>query len=642
LEERKRRLSLGALPEAPPHSFIGRSRELLALERLLAQLVRPELAYAVVRGQGGEGKTTLAVELARWLVQTGRFRRAAFVSLEHYTDARGVLDSLGNQLLPAYSVAQYRDLAEALQPVARALSDQPTLIVLDNLESVLAENTFVVSPSGGQSDSTSTFVVPPSGGQSGSVSQPPEGRTTNTHAEIFALCQELLRAHPATRIVFTSRESLPAPFHHRHRERALGRLSQTDAIELVSQVLKQEGLEPKHDDAGYAPQEVIDLVEAAGRHARALTLLARETARQGVRATTANVRQSMAELERKHPGDRENSLYASVALSLRRLPPQMREQVKALAVFHGGAQLGVLGMMLEAEEETVQRLAVGLIEVGLAEAMPYGHLRLDPALPNYLLAQTDAAELPALTARWAEAMQALTGFLHQQAFQDAQLAAQLTLLELSNLLALLVWAAGALPPEVVVDLANSVETLLARLSHPHALAHVVSVRAAAARRLGAWSHAQYLNASKNIDRLLEQGDLPTAYTVAQHLLERSLSAGAKAYPGAAYDIACVHWQFGRVLKTGGTAEEALALLAEAQQWFQTLADTDDTNAAKMVAATITERADCLCDLGRYEEAAAAYEEGIQRFEKLDDRRWKAVGKGQLGTVRLYQKRYAEA
>ena len=53
-----------------------------------------------MRGQGGEGKTTLAVELARWLVQTNHFRRAAFVSLEQYTDARGVLDSLGRQLLP--------------------------------------------------------------------------------------------------------------------------------------------------------------------------------------------------------------------------------------------------------------------------------------------------------------------------------------------------------------------------------------------------------------------------------------------------------------------------------------------------------------------------------------------------------------
>ena len=94
LEEKKRRLSLGDLPEPPPHHFQGRSRELLALERLLHR--EP---WAVVRGTGGQGKTTLAAELARWLVRTGRFARAAFVSLEHHRDARAVLDTLGHQLL---------------------------------------------------------------------------------------------------------------------------------------------------------------------------------------------------------------------------------------------------------------------------------------------------------------------------------------------------------------------------------------------------------------------------------------------------------------------------------------------------------------------------------------------------------------
>ena len=135
LQAQQRRLSLGALPEPPPHHFQGRSRELLALERLLH-----DHPYAVVRGQGGMGKTTLAVELARWLVRTGRFRRAAFVSLETVSDVRSVLDSLGRQVLPEganWSVAQYPDLRQALQPVQRALADHPTLLVLDNLESVL-------------------------------------------------------------------------------------------------------------------------------------------------------------------------------------------------------------------------------------------------------------------------------------------------------------------------------------------------------------------------------------------------------------------------------------------------------------------------------------------------------------------------
>ena len=94
-------------------------------------------------------------------------------------------------------------------------------------------------------------------------------------------------------------------------------------------------------------------------------------------------------------------------------------------------------MMLGADAETVQNIAMQLIEVGLAEDMGYGHLRLDPALPPYLLREMSAAEQEEVRARWAEAMSQLTRFLYQQQFKDAELSARLTLLELPNLMAML-------------------------------------------------------------------------------------------------------------------------------------------------------------------------------------------------------------
>jgi hypothetical protein len=194
----------------------------------------------------------------------------------------------------------------------------------------------------------------------------------------------------------------------------------------------------------------------------------------------------MADLDKKHPGDRENSLYAGVELSLRRLPQEMREQIKALAVFHSGASLVVLKIMLEVDDERVRNLAAALIEVGLAEAMDYGHLRLDPALPSYLLGQISVAEREEIKLRWATGMRALTVFLYQQRFQNTRLAHQLALLELPNLLALLAWAEAALAPEEVVGLAGSVEELLAPLGRPQALALAVRAREEATRRLGEW------------------------------------------------------------------------------------------------------------------------------------------------------------
>ena len=612
LEARQRQLRLGALPDEPKHKFQGRSRELLKLERLLVSD-----PYAVVRGQGGTGKTTLAVELARWLVRVRRFRRAAFVSLEEYSDARGVLDSLGQQLLPEdYSVAQFKDFKEALQPVERALRDYPTVIVLDNFESLL--------PSAETSESSTI---------------------AETREEILKLTQGLLNVDTATRIVFTSRELLPSPFDHRRRDIQLGALDRNDAIALVSEVMKQEGLEPKADDPGETPKEIEELVDAVNCHARALELLARELAKQGVRATTENLHRLMAELDRQYPGDRENSLYASIELSLERLSPEMRQQAKALAVFHGGAHLFVLARVLNAADDdtkSTQRLAAALIDVGLAENMGYAHLKLDPALPSYMLRQMTEAEAEAARAQWAEAMGMLTVFLYEQQFKDAQLAASLTLLELPNLMAMLSWFQNHATPEEVVNVAQGIEGLVSFLRIESALTEAVKVRERASKQLSAWSHARYMAESATRARLLDQGDLQAAHDAAQQLLQRCLTEGEAVYPEAAYDIASAYLALGVVLRRMGAAEVALLRLVEAQQYFQRLVDAGDVNAEGMLATVMHERANCLRNLGRLDEAASTYEEVITQREKDGDVRSLAVGKGQLGTVRLMQNRYDEA
>jgi hypothetical protein len=278
-------------------------------------------------------------------------------------------------------VAQYPDLRQALQPVQRALADHSTLLVLDNLESVL----------------------PDASGQTPAAAAP--------MAELWSLCQDLLNADPATRLLFTSREALPEPFAYHRHDMALEALSQADAIALVSQVMAQEGVTPHPGDPGSTPQDITDLVEAVGRHPRALVLLAREVARQGVRATTATVRELMTALHAKYPDDREQSLYASVELSLRRLAPEVCVQLQPLAVFQGGVHLAVWSWMTGAEAETIRSLAAAVIGVGLGTDMGYGHLRLDPALPPYLLRELSQADQEYLRGRWADGMEQLVTFL---------------------------------------------------------------------------------------------------------------------------------------------------------------------------------------------------------------------------------------
>src|SRR6185369_10223871 len=106
-------------------------------------------------------------------------------------------------------------------------------------------------------------------------------------------------------------------------------------------------------------------------------------------------------------------------------------------------------------------------------------------------------------------------------------AAQLTLLELPNLLEMIAWSLGRRAAERVVELAGQVETLVANLGRPQALAQ--------------WSHARYLAETAAIERMTERGDLPAAYAAIQKLLAKGLAAGEAAYPGAAYDISYAHW-----------------------------------------------------------------------------------------------------
>ncbi|MCP4647184.1 MAG: hypothetical protein GY852_05515, partial [bacterium] len=224
----------------------------------------------------------------------------------------------------------------------------------------------------------------------------------------------------------------------------------------------------------------------------------------------------------------------------------------------------------------------------------------------------------------------------QQQHQDTRLSATLTLLELSNLLALLAYVQGQGESEETVRVATTIEGLLQVLGRPRILKTVAAIREEESKKIGEWNHIVFEAARNRINRLTESGNLPQALQEAQALLDKSLQAGIQAYPGADYDIAVAFILLGRVLKKGGASEQAIKPISEAQRRFQAIADQGNTSAARMASACFTEQGSCLFDLGRLNEAAEAYEEGIKLGEERDAVRDIAVGKLNLGTVRLYQ------
>jgi tetratricopeptide (TPR) repeat protein len=607
----------GALPSIPETGFIGRSKELLALQRLLRQE-----RYAVVRGQGGEGKTALAAELARWLVRSQQIHRAAFVSVETHSHRAAVLDAIGRQLVgPAYSVATYDSLEKATLPVERALVEQATLLVVDNMESLLLPPYIDTSP----------------------VLSEEAGREL---AAILQLCARL-NGKGDTRLLFTSREALPAPFAAGPQQRDLRRLDPNDAVKLVERALNAgDGADGAALDA--AREQIEQLVEAVHGHARTLALLAPALRSRGVEATRAALVELMEEMEQKFPGSREQSLFASVELSLRRLSPKSRERARVLGVFHGGVDLDALRQMMQWEEAEVAALAAELIATGLATPNPYNHLSLNPALCPYLRGRLETAEREALTARWVEAMGAYVNFLVQQDMTNAEVAATLTGLELPNLFALLDLVQRQGDAEATIDLATSLYRLLQGLGKPRLLDRLGQVRDAAAKELertlgDSWNHARFAATRTRIQQQLAGGQLREALEGAQSLHQRARAAGGQAYPGADYDLAVAFLLLGRVLLMAGGAEQALPLVIDARQRFEAVAkERPGRGAEGMASACITEQGNCLRLLGRLDEAAAAYEEAIQLDEQRGDARSIAVGKGQLGTVRLQQRRYPEA
>ena len=212
--------------------------------------------------------------------------------------------------------------------------------------------------------------------------------------DLLALAQELLAADDRCRLHFHqpgTAARLPLP-EAAAKTVDIGTIAtaKAEAIQLVEQVMAEHGWQPPANDDATTPEEIEELVETVNCHPRALTLLAREVA-DGVRATTQNVAALMAKLEAQNKGDRENSLYASVELSLRRLPPEVRPLVNKLAVFHGGGNLVKHGEVMGIEADSIGAVAEMLIGVGMAEMQEYNYLRLDPALPAYLKLDQDTS-----------------------------------------------------------------------------------------------------------------------------------------------------------------------------------------------------------------------------------------------------------
>lgn len=599
LSNQPRASSLGLLPEAPATGFIGRSRDLLRLERLLE-----DRTTVFLQGGGGSGKTTAAAALARWLESNRRFRRIAYVHAGDAGELTPLLGILGRQLLPDgghWSVERYPTVWQALDDLRQTLRAQPALIVLDQLEQWPAE-----------------------------------------HEELFdQFWKQWLDDWPGLRLLGLGRLGPPA-FARPWTEMKLGPLDENDAIALLKQTLLATHEAPPAADSGDGFQLLCELADLAGGHPGALRRLAHEMGARGVKATLALVRPLHSELLSRHGDDSQWPLYLRLELLLRRLPDHDRERLAVLAFFRQGVNRLALSYALALEPSAINALVDRLIGLGLVEDRGYGHLRFDPALAHHLAKGLEPDQQAVWLDRWRAGMIQLLAVVYPQYFKDGARTSRLLRLELPNLLALLRDSQQNATAEARARLAGQLEQLLAGLGVPAALVEVVAARERAGLALQDWNRARFENERLRIERLREAGSLEDALQSARQLQRRCQVAEVDAYPGAAYDLARAGFDLGKLLKLAGAAEPAARELEAARQQFQTLADAGNASAGRMAAVAGAEIGDCLSYLRRLQEAAAAYETALAQTDPNAVSPAIAANKMQLGLVRQRQGCYAEA
>jgi tetratricopeptide (TPR) repeat protein len=244
------------------------------------------------------------------------------------------------------------------------------------------------------------------------------------------------------------------------------------------------------------------------------------------------------------------------------------------------------------------------------------------------------------------AMRGLVGLLYKERARNPHVAEHRTRAALGEMLAALDAiergvAAGRMDAAEAIPYVTSLESLVSSLDLPQELERIAAARRSLTMRLPAWGHARFVADREDTDRRYEAGDLAGALQGALALHQAAEEAG-DAYPEAAYDRALASWNLGRMLSASGRAGDALGVLDEARRRLAALAADGNENAAAMEPPAIRARADALCALGRLDDAAAACEESAEREEARGSGRGVAVSRGQLGTVRLRQRRFPEA
>lgn len=560
------------LPELPESGFYGRGRELWQIDRWLSR----ETRRLVLTGFGGQGKTFLAQEAGRWLHRTGLVRRVCFVD---YASFQGV-DAVALAVSALRTVLD-ESLLDA-DAATTALAATPTLLILDNLESLSGE------PLRDLLDRAVTWSR--AGGS---------------------------RVLVTTRTPDLGHAGYPSDGSNQARTLRLRGLTPDDALRWVEHLMSL-GEPPRwpRPDRG----ALLALFAQLDHHPLSLNLLAaqlksRRPAELGQRLETLLAAD----------GDK---LLASLTLSLDRLDPELRALLPRLGVFQGGAMEVSIPAVTGIVPEAWTRLRRDLERTALltAEAVPGVenlYLRFHPTLAPALWQRLDEAERAELTAAHSRDYYAAAGQLYRMDQTAAvPVARAIARRELPNLLAA-VEAALAAGEATAADFADSVGLFLAAFGLDRDRDRLQHRARAAAGAVG--SPGWVLAESNRGEALLAQGQVAEAAAVFREILD-------PLGPQPSFDRCTTLARLARSLRLQNQAPAAEAALRQALAEIASLPDR--TEVQRLTATLHAELGNTLMDRGTYAEAEKQYQTALALKTKLSDARGAAVSEAQLGNLAL--------
>ena len=668
LEKEEQKLS--NLGEVQTDGFWGRAWELWQIERAYVRDTR----RVTISGFGGMGKTYLAEEVGRWLLRTGMFEWVCLVSYANFQGINAV--SYAVSVLATVLKTNLIDVAA----VTRVLADQSMLVILDNLESLDAEQL------------ASLLDAAKEWSEAGESRVLLTTRTPDLH-------------HPDYQVKDPDARREKPWLPHKHVSLQLEGLQLDDAVNYFQSLLK---LPPAPRLDLPFRNDLLALFELVQRLPLAISLLAAQLKDRQV----LNVRKELEELLIQSP---DNPLLASLNLSVSRLDPEVKKWLPRLGIFQGGAMedmllkvtgLGstkedaqvdqvkqilelirngaepraILSVLLRMEipegfpipeemlqtvqkaieyanqhnedlsrevanqpqtelaegvdKETWRKLRTQLEATGLmrSQALENGQtfLRFHPTLAPAMWSRLTESEQQQLLSRHRQRYYQLSIYLYVEDQKNPFFARAIAQRELPNLLYTVRGSIEA-SEDFAVDFVNNVSKFLGDFGLNQDRENLTEL----AQHMGGEVSSQtwYLMRSDTGEQLWNAGHYAKAEAAFQEIL-----AGLGATPS--YKRCATLNRLGRCYRSTGQLERTAATYRLGLKEAGLLKQSNDV---KLQVGTLqTDLADVLMAMGDYDLARKSYEASLAISKELSDRRGEAVTQGQLGTLALVQDNLTES